>query len=165
MHSEGRKIIFLDRDGVVNRERGDFTWRLEDFILNDDLFEALKILKENKYEFIVISNQSGIGRGLYKFEDVEFLHHQLYRTALANSITFLEIYYCPHHPDQSKCICRKPDSLMLEKALARFSVDLNKSWFIGDAERDAEAAHKVGLNSIRLPSNSSLLSILPQILK
>ena len=108
MLSKKRKILFLDRDGVINFERGDFTWKLEDFKFNADLFEALKIFKENNFEFIVISNQSGIARGLYQIADVEFLHHHLRRTAKSKGVELLDIYYCPHHPDKSKCICRKP---------------------------------------------------------
>jgi len=163
MPSEKRKVVFLDRDGVINKERGEFTWKLEDFILNDHLFEGLSILKKNGFEFIIISNQSGIARGLYNFEDVEFLHHQLCRIASSKGISFLEIYYCPHHPDKSRCICRKPEALMLEKSIARFKIDKNKSWFIGDAERDIEAATKAGIQSIRIQANSSLLDIIPQI--
>jgi D-glycero-D-manno-heptose 1,7-bisphosphate phosphatase len=164
MHSKKRKVIFLDRDGVVNRERGDFTWKLEDFKINDDLFEALSIFKKNGFEFIVISNQSGIARGLYTATDVEFLHHQLMRIAASKGISFLEIYYCPHHPDSSRCICRKPDSLLLEKSMARFDIDPEKSFFIGDAERDVEAGRKAGIQAIRIQPNSSLLAIVPDII-
>ena len=164
MSSKKRKILFLDRDGVVNRERGEFTWKLEDFQINEGVFEALKIFRENNFEFIIISNQSGIGRGLYAKSDVEFLHHQLNRAAQAKGISILDIYYCPHHPDKSRCICRKPDSLLLEKAIARYNVDTDRSRFIGDAERDIEAANKVGLQAIRIQANSSLMDLVPLIL-
>ncbi len=164
MSSKKRKILFLDRDGVINRERGEFTWKLEDFHINDDVFEALKIFSENNFEFIIISNQSGIGRGLYSKSDVEFLHQQLNRVAMANGISLLNIYYCPHHPVSSNCICRKPDSQMLEKAIARYNVDTDNSWFVGDAERDIKAANKAGLQAILIQANSSLLKIIPQIL-
>lgn len=165
MHYKSRKVIFLDRDGVINRERGEFTWLLEDFILNEGLFEALKAFQEKGFEFIVISNQSGIGRGLYTFKDVEFLHHQLCRIAEDNGVPLLEIYYCPHHPDVSRCICRKPDSLMLEKAMARFNLIPKNCWFIGDADRDMEAAQKAGVKGIRIQPNTSLLTLLPEILE
>lgn len=164
MHFEKRKVLFLDRDGIVNRERGDFTWKLEDFIINDDLFDALKIFQKHNFEFIIISNQSGIGRGLYSMKDVEFLHHHLHRLANSKGIAFLEIYYCPHHPTSSRCICRKPDSLLIEKAIARFNVDKEKSWFIGDAERDIEAAQKAGLQALRIQANSSLLQTTAKII-
>ncbi len=135
MSSDTRKILFLDRDGIINRERGEFTWRLEDFVFNEGLFEALVLFQKEGFEFIIISNQSGIARGLYSFKDVEFLHHHLNKKAKEKGITFLEIYYCPHHPDKSKCICRKPDSLLLEKAIARFEVNVKISWFIGDCSQ------------------------------
>ncbi len=164
MHSDSRKIIFLDRDGVINRERGEFTFKLEDFTINDGLFEALKLLKQDGFEFVVISNQSGIARELYTFEDVEFLHHHFIRRAQSEGIGFLEIYYCPHHPSKSRCICRKPDSLLIEKAIARFNADPERSIFIGDADRDMEAAQKAGLRGIKIPSNTSLLSLIDDIL-
>ncbi len=164
MSSEKRKVLFLDRDGVVNRERGEFTWKLEDFQINDGVFEALNIFREHNFEFIIISNQSGIARGLYEKSDVEFLHHHLKRAAVAKGISILDIYYCPHHPDSSRCICRKPDSLLLEKAIARYHVDSEQSRFIGDAERDISAANKVGLQAIRIQPNSSLMDLVPLIL-
>jgi len=160
MPSDARKIIFLDRDGVINRERGEYTFKLEDFIINDGLFEALEILKNHGFEFVVISNQSGIARSLYTVEDVEFLHHHLIRKARSKGIGFLEIYYCPHHPDKSRCICRKPDSLLIEKAIARFNADPAGSFFIGDADRDMEAARKAGIKGIKIAPNTSLLSLI-----
>ncbi len=164
MPSKTRKVIFLDRDGVVNRERGDFTWKLEDFKINEGFFDALNIFKKAGFEFIIISNQSGIARGLYDATDVEFLHQQLNRMAQSKGVGFLEIYYCPHHPDFSRCICRKPDSLMIEKAIARFNIDPKKSFFIGDAERDVKAALKTGIQALLIESNSSILNIVPKVL-
>lgn len=163
MHSDFPKVIFLDRDGVINRERGEFTWKLEDFKLIDDLFDSLKVLQDKGFKFVIISNQSGIARGLYKFSDVEFLHNLLSKAATAQGIEFLEIYYCPHHPEFSRCICRKPDSLLLEKAIARFNIDRTKSFFIGDADRDMAAAIKAGVQGIQVQSNSSLMQIATQI--
>ncbi|MBA3704394.1 MAG: HAD-IIIA family hydrolase, partial [Bacteroidetes bacterium] len=113
------KAIFLDRDGVINVERG-YTNLLKDFVILPDLFEVLKIFQKMGYLLIVISNQSGIAKGLYKQEEVEVLHKYLVEELKKNKITLSEIYYCVHHPDVSRCICRKPDSLFVEKALARF---------------------------------------------
>src|SRR6185436_20661648 len=133
------KAVFLDRDGVVNVERGEYTWLLEDFKLNDGLIEALKIFLEKKYQLIIISNQGGIAKGLYKKEEVEYLHLHLVRILKNQGIELVEIYYCPHHPDFGECICRKPDSLLLEKAIARFHIRASESYFIGDTDRDVEA--------------------------
>jgi D-glycero-D-manno-heptose 1,7-bisphosphate phosphatase len=91
-------------------------------------------------------------------------HHILIEEANKQGIKFEAIYYCPHHPSVSKCLCRKPDSLLLEKAIAKFNIDVNASWFIGDKQRDADAAIKVGVKSILLPSNQNINEILHLIL-
>ncbi len=156
------KAIFLDRDGVINFERG-YTHRLEDFVILPDLIEVLQILKQKGYLLIVISNQSGIAKGLYLQSETEILHAYLKDELRKNNIVLDEIYYCIHHPDVSKCICRKPDSLFVEKALARFNIDPSKSYFIGDKERDTESGEKAGVKGILIESNISLKTILNQI--
>lgn len=156
------KAIFLDRDGIINSERG-YTHRLEDFVILPDLMESLQILQKRGYLFIIITNQSGIAKGLYTQEDVEHIHGYLLKEFEKNSIRISEIYYCIHHPDVSRCICRKPDSLFVEKGLARFGIDPKQSYFIGDKERDVEAAAKGGVKGILIPSDTSLKTILDQI--
>ncbi len=156
------KAIFLDRDGVINFERG-YTHRLEDFVILPDLIEVLQILKQKGYLLIVISNQSGIAKGLYLQSETEILHAYLKDELRKNNIVLDEIYYCIHHPDVSKCICRKPDSLFVEKALARFNIDPSKSYFIGDKERDTESGEKAGVKGILIEANISLKTILNQI--
>ena len=156
------KAIFLDRDGVINVERG-YTHRLEDFVILPDLIETLQLFLKKGYLLIVISNQSGIAKELYKQEEVEVLHKYLVEELSKNNITLSEIYYCVHHPDVSKCICRKPDSLFVEKALARFDIDASKSYFIGDKERDVEAAAKAGVKGVLIESNSPLKLIWKEI--
>ena len=156
------KAIFLDRDGVINFERG-YTHRLEDFVILPDLIEVLQIFKQRGYQLIVISNQSGIAKNLYLQSETEMLHAYLKDELKKNNVILDEIYYCVHHPDVSKCICRKPDSLFVEKALARFNIDASKSYFIGDKERDTEAGEKVGVKGILIEANISLKTILNQI--
>lgn len=156
------KAIFLDRDGVINFECG-FTFRLEDFKILPGLIDALKEFRKRGYMLIVVSNQSGIAKGLYTQANVEMLHEYLVSTLKKEGLAFDEIYYCVHHPDVSKCICRKPDSLFIEKALARFDIDPSKSFFIGDKERDTDAAHKAGVKGIMIEANSPLSEIMNQI--
>ncbi|MGB3946535.1 MAG: HAD family hydrolase [Bacteroidia bacterium] len=156
------KAVFLDRDGVINVERG-YTYRLEDFVILPDLIEVLQLLQKKGYLLIIVSNQSGIAKGLYKQADVEILHAHLLEVFKQNNITLSEIYYCVHHPDVTKCICRKPDSLFVEKALARFNIDASKSYFIGDKERDTEAAEKAGVKGFLIEANSSLKLLLNKI--
>lgn len=156
------KAVFLDRDGVINVERG-YTHQLSDFVILPDLMEVLQLLQEKGYLLVVVSNQSGIAKGLYKQDEVEVLHKFMVDEFSKNGIVLSEIYYCVHHPDIGKCICRKPDSLFVEKALARFDIDAKQSYFIGDKERDTEAAEKAGVKGILIEANISLKTILGQI--
>jgi D-glycero-D-manno-heptose 1,7-bisphosphate phosphatase len=167
MHKEAQqslknKAVFLDRDGVINRERGDYTYLLEDFVLND-IADALAEMQLRGYLLIVISNQSGIAKGIYTCDQVNYLHLHLERVLKNRGVLLTEFYYCPHHPDFSKCLCRKPDSLLLEKAIARFNIDPSVSYFIGDAKRDEAAGKKAGVMTILIEPNSSLSKVLPLI--
>ncbi len=157
------KVIFLDRDGIINMERGEYTWKMEDFVFVEGLVKSLKIFIKHDYKLIIVSNQSGVGKGVYSFEDVEKLHAHIMRYLRINGIEITEIYYCPHHPETSRCICRKPDSLLLEKAIARFQIDPAASYFIGDRERDVEAARKVNVKGILIESNTPLLELAGKI--
>ncbi len=157
-----KKAIFLDRDGIINTERG-YTHRLEDFVILPDVMEVLQFLQKQGYIFIIITNQSGIAKDLYTKDDVEQIHAYLLDEFKKHQIIISEVYYCVHHPDVSRCICRKPDSLFVEKGLARFQIDPAQSYFIGDKDRDVEAAAKGGVKGILVPSNTSLKTILDQI--
>ncbi len=158
------KAVFLDRDGVLIRERGDYTWLLEDVKINEGVEESLKRLSDEGYLLIVISNQSGISKGLYTKQEADYIHLQLERNFNLKGIKIQEYYYCPHHPSVGNCICRKPDSLLLEKAIARFRIDPSKSWFIGDADRDIEAGKKAGVQTYKLDVNASLKPVVNLIL-
>ena len=140
------KAVFLDRDGVINKEIG-YVFRTEDFVLTDDIIPTLLKLQAAGFLFVVITNQSGIAKELYTHEDVKKVHAYMLSLLSAKGIKIAEIYYCCHHPDVEPCICRKPDSLFVEKGLARFNIDAKKSYFIGDKERDTEAAEKAGVKS------------------
>ncbi len=157
------KAIFLDRDGIINMERGEYTYRMEDFVFVEGLVKALKKFIKHDYKLIVVSNQSGISKGVYSFEEVEKLHAHIQRYMRMNGIEIDEIYYCPHHPDTGLCICRKPDSLLIEKAIARFNIDPSLSYFIGDRQRDIDAAAKVNVKGFLLPSNTPLIELADQI--
>ncbi len=142
-----KKCIFLDRDGVINEERGDYTYHIEDFRLIPGVTDAIKMLKAAGYLLIVITNQAGISKGIYTREQMQACHKKLHK-ATENSIG--HIYYCPYHNIITNSLCRKPDTLMIEKAQARFNIDLSRSWLVGDAERDIECGLKMGLKTIRV---------------
>lgn len=159
-----KKAIFLDRDGTINSNHGHYyIWRKEDLLFNPGVFETLTELKSRGYLLIVITNQGGISKGEYGREDVESFHTHL-RVALEEQGVILdEIYYCPHHSNLEKCLCRKPLPLMIEKAMARFDIEPARSWMVGDAPRDIEAGKAAGLQTILIKSNSDLREVLPKI--
>ena len=151
------KAVFLDRDGVINREKGDFVYEPEEFEINTGVFETLKLFTERGFILVVITNQSGIAQGRYSHAHVNRLHSMLKEQLSRHGIDLAEIYYCPHHPSAGKCLCRKPGTIMLEKAIARFNIDPSLSYMIGDRERDTEAAAKAGLKGILINANDSLI--------
>lgn len=158
------KAIFLDRDGTINNDTGRYyTYSPDEFELNKGVLDFLKACKAKSYRLILISNQSGISKGIYKKEDVEKTHKVFIETLKLNNIEFSEMYYCTHHPDFEKCFCRKPQSLLFEKAIARFNINPSESIMIGDAQRDIDAAEKVGIRGILVPKNGDLSKIITKI--
>jgi D-glycero-D-manno-heptose 1,7-bisphosphate phosphatase len=152
-----QKAVFLDRDGVINREKGFYIYKPEDFEINEGLIESLKILTESGFIFLVITNQSGIGQNIYTRDHVDKIHGMLQSHLSEHGIELAGIYYCPHHPSSGNCLCRKPGSLLIEKALARFNIDPSLSFMIGDKERDMEAAEKAGVKGILVRANEPLV--------
>lgn len=147
------KAIFLDRDGVLNEERGDYTFRKEDFLVPSGVAKALLHLKAAGFLLIVISNQGGIAKGLYGPEDVENCHQ-----ILQQECDFLidDLYYSPYHEQYSQSLSRKPDSLMIERAIAKYTIDPTQSWMIGDSSRDMLAAQKLGIKTIKIGNKIDL---------
>jgi D-glycero-D-manno-heptose 1,7-bisphosphate phosphatase len=157
------KAVFLDRDGVINEDRGQYTFRKEDFRWIGGVTDAIRMLRRRNYLVIVISNQAGIARGACTHAEVETLHRYMLETARAQGADLTEIYYCPHYTELGRCLCRKPDSLLIEKALARFGIDPAVSFFVGDQPRDLQAAAKAGVRGLPVETNAGLGSILPLI--
>jgi D-glycero-D-manno-heptose 1,7-bisphosphate phosphatase len=142
------KCVFLDRDGVLNEDRTDYVYRVEDMVIPEGVSEGLQLLKQAGYMLIVITNQAGIAKGLYTREDVMRCYEHL-QERCGNVID--DIYYCPHHPDyDTRSLLRKPDSLMLEKAIAKYNIDIQNSWMFGDALRDMQAGRRVGVRTVRI---------------
>lgn len=159
-----RKAVFLDRDGVINHPKKHYyVYRPEDFIINRGVIEALTDLQEKGYLLIVITNQGGISKGVYSKGDVETLHEHMIRELEKQGVRITAVYYCPHHPKNEACLCRKPMPLMLEKAMARFKIDPIASWFIGDKKTDVEAGRLAGVNTIRIWRNGDLRKVLKHI--
>lgn len=158
------KAVFLDRDGIINVEIGDYIKRFEDFTLIPQLGEALQLLVSKGFLLVVITNQGGLAKNLYSVEELNKMHNFLIQEMKKFEVSFEEIYYCPHHPDYNgKCLCRKPGSQMVEKAIARFNIDPNQSYFIGDKQRDIDAGNAVGVKGILVESNPDLFEVVSRI--
>ncbi|MCB8995450.1 MAG: HAD family hydrolase [Bacteroidales bacterium] len=159
------KAIFLDRDGVIISDDGlYYITNPYDIKINPGITELLSWLQSEGYLLIVISNQGGIARGIYTFSDTERVHSRLLDLLKDHRIKLDEIYYCPHHPEIEKCICRKPDTVLIEKAISRFNIDAGKSFFIGDRETDMEAAKNAGIEGILVNANQDM-SLVKEIIK
>lgn len=160
------KAVFLDRDGVLNKELGDYVCTVEDFHVLEHNFSALKELQDKGYLLIVITNQGGVAKGWYSETTLNKMHQHLKKNYQENGITITEIYYCRHHPlYNGNCLCRKPGSMMLEKAIARFNVDKSKSCFIGDRERDVIAGEAAGVKGILIDSDQPISEVMHLILQ
>ncbi len=138
------KCIFLDRDGVINKDYVDYVWTVEKFEFLPGTVEAFKLLKEHGYLLVVITNQSGIVKGIYKEEDVMNVHNHI---QLESDNALDGIYMAPYHEKWTNSLTRKPNSLMIEKAIAKYNIDPSKSWMIGDKKRDLLPALKLGIKT------------------
>jgi len=158
------KAVFFDRDGVINDDTGHYyIHRIEDMKINPGVAETMRVLTEKGYLLIIISNQGGIAREKYTKEDTEKFHKELVRRLAEKKADIADIYYCPHHHTVEKCLCRKTEPLMLQKAMARYHIDPSSSWFIGDKESDILAGQRAGVNTILIEANSDLRQILSRI--
>jgi D-glycero-D-manno-heptose 1,7-bisphosphate phosphatase len=155
------RAVFFDRDGVINSDTGlYYVYKKDDFRLNPGVIECLRELASRGYLLLIISNQGGIARGLYTKNDVLAIHLFLKDECRKSGVEITEIYFCPHHVDIEKCICRKPGTLMLEKSIARFAIDKEHSYFVGDRETDIIAANNAGIQPILVKANGNLLECL-----
>ena len=145
MSTTKQKCIFLDRDGVINRDKVDYVWKPEELFIIDGVPQALKDLKKAGYLLVIITNQSGIAKGLFKKSDVMNIH-SLVQEVADNALD--DIYMAPYHESVHNSLSRKPGSLMFERAIAKYNIDPTQSWMIGDKERDLVPGKKFGMKTI-----------------
>ena len=139
------KTIFLDRDGVINKDI-NYLHKINDFEFIDGIFDACLHFQSLSYKIIIITNQSGISRGYYTESDYQKITQWMLNQFKYKNINILDIFHCPHGPD-SNCDCRKPKPGMYLKAKAKHNTDMEKSWMIGDNERDIIAANSAGIDN------------------
>lgn len=148
-----QRCIFLDRDGTINKKNG-FISNEDEFELEECALEAIKKINKSGYLAVVITNQPSVARGLCEIEDIERIHKKL-ATILGREGVYLDdILFCPHHPDKGfpeenpiykiPCDCRKPKTGMIDKAAARYNIDLSKSWMVGDTTMDIQTGVNAG---------------------
>lgn len=140
------KAIFFDRDGVLNYDPG-YVHKIEDFKLLPGVIEALKLLKN--FKFIIITNQSGIGRGYYTEQDFHKFNNRLTEELKKENIIIEKTYYCPHEPEEN-CNCRKPKVKFIKQAEKEFNIDLKNSFVIGDHPSDIEMGKNAKCKTIYL---------------
>ena len=157
------RAVFLDRDGVIIEDKS-YIGQIERVDFIPGVIESIKLLNKNNFKVIVITNQAGVARGYFTEDDVKQVHAYIQDYLRHRGAFIDEFYYCPHHSSIEKCLCRKPDSLLIEKAMSRFQVDPEKSWFIGNSESDIQAASKAGLNAIKIQTNEDF-SVHPRIFR
>lgn len=135
------KAIFLDRDGTINIEK-NYLYKIEDFEFIPGVFEALRMLQGAGFKLIIITNQSGIGRGYYTEKDFEVLNTWMIKELSKHDIIIDAVYYCPHHPNaivdkfRLDCDCRKPKVGMFYRAIEEYNLDISECYAIGDRIRD-----------------------------
>ena len=152
------KAVFLDRDGVINRKGSSYyVFREEEFLFNRGVTEALKYFISKGYLLIIITNQGGIARGIFTLTHLEKLHIYMIQQLDALNIEITDIYFCPHHPDVSICRCSKPGTLLFEQAIAKYDIEVKTSFMIGDSDIDIQAAEKMGIKGILIPTNGNMM--------
>jgi D-glycero-D-manno-heptose 1,7-bisphosphate phosphatase len=158
-----RKAAFIDRDGVLNEERA-FVHRIEDFAFLPGAVDALRLLQTAGFLLVVITNQSGIARGLYSEADYQMLTDHMRRQLAAAGVNLDAVEYCPHLPDASvdryrlDCNCRKPKPGMLRRAAQALDIAPGASFLVGDRLSDVSAGRAAGIGRCFLVRTGYALS-------
>ena len=146
------KALFLDRDGVININHG-YVYQTSDFEFIDGIFDLVQRANAQDYKVIVVTNQSGIGRGMYTKDDFELLSSWMVSIFAKNNAVIDDILFCPHHPEaklleyRQVCECRKPSPGMLTTAASKYDISLLSSIMVGDKRSDMEAAISAGIGN------------------
>lgn len=140
-------LILLDRDGVINVDRPEHVVSVQDWVPIPGSLEAMARLCQAGIDLAIVTNQSGIGRGLFDVESLFAIHREMERRLGALGGRVSALFFCPHHPDEG-CTCRKPAPGLLLEAGQRFQADLSEVTFVGDSDRDMQAARRAGAQAV-----------------
>ena len=159
-----QRYILLDRDGVINHDSDTFIKSPDEWIPIEGSLEAIALLNAHGYQVIVVTNQSGVARGLFDETILEKIHAKMRRLVSEKGGNITAIYFCPHGAN-SDCECRKPKAGLLKAFAADFHVDLTTITVIGDSLRDLQAAERVGAKPILVKTGKGQQTLLnnPQL--
>ncbi|MGC8565722.1 MAG: D-glycero-alpha-D-manno-heptose-1,7-bisphosphate 7-phosphatase [Thermoplasmata archaeon] len=138
------KALFIDRDGTINRDC-PYCHRIEELYIYEDAVNIMRKYQENGYLIIILTNQSGIGRGYFTIDEFWYFHNHLVMELERRGIHITDTYFCPHKPEDN-CPCRKPNTGLIERAVKDYNIDVDKSIVIGDRDDvDGEMARRFGI--------------------
>lgn len=137
------KVAFLDRDGVINNDTG-YVHKIEDFSFADGCVAALTLLQQKGFALIIVTNQSGIGRGYYTEQDYQQLTQWYVSELSRQGVNITDVFHCPHAPED-ECDCRKPKAGLFLQAASQHDIDFSASMMVGDKTSDIDAATAVGI--------------------
>ncbi len=140
------KAVFLDRDGTIARDV-HYCRRPEDFEILPTVPEAIRLLNENGFRVVVVTNQSGVARGYFTEETLAQIHDKMRRELALHGASVDGVYYCPHHPDD-RCECRKPKTALYRRAAEEHDIDFDASYVVGDMQMDVAAGKALGCHTI-----------------
>lgn len=153
-----KKVIFLDRDGVINRERGNgYVDHWNQFRFLPGSLKALRLLNENGYKVIVVSNQAGVAKGFYSLKELTAMTKRMKQAIVMHGGRLDAVYYCPHKVED-RCSCRKPKTGLFRKAQRRFGIRFKETFVVGDSLRDIAAGKSLRCKTILVLSGREELS-------
>ncbi|WP_431045359.1 D-glycero-alpha-D-manno-heptose-1,7-bisphosphate 7-phosphatase [Streptomyces sp. P1-3] len=162
-----QRAVFLDRDGTLTEPR-HYPRHPEDLVLQPGIGPPLRALQDQGLALVVVTNQSGLARGLFDEPALTAMHHRLRDLLAGLGVHLTGIYACPHHPEgnvrhlRTTCHCRKPQPGMLQQAAADLHLDLTGSWMIGDSTCDIQAGRRAGTRTA-LAAPNPLPGCLPDV--
>ena len=157
-----KKVIFLDRDGVINYDSPDYVKSWDEFRFLPGSLEALAALSAAGYTLILITNQAGVGRGLIPPAVLEDMHRRLQQAVAEQGGRIFDIFHCPHHPDEN-CDCRKPAPGMILQAAANYRIDTAGTIMIGDNAKDIVCGQQAGCGATILVRTGNGLQALKDL--
>ena len=158
------KVVFLDRDGVINKKiENGYVLDWKDFEFLPDVDRAIKLLNEKNIPVIIISNQACVGKALISDSKLNDINNRMIRELGSKGAWIDDVFVCPHRSDEN-CDCRKPKTGLFRQAAAKHDIDLKGSWFIGDSDTDVEAGKRAGCRTYKIKEGDPLPRVIKQIL-